>query len=61
MNSDIDRRSNIKIAKRSSKARNPVEGVDSLPDSHLDVIYVDANHQYEYLLRDMMHARKKLK
>jgi hypothetical protein len=38
-----------------------VEGIDRLPDSHLDVIYIDANHQYEYVLRDMMHACKKLK
>ena len=33
----------------------------SIPDSHFDVMYVDANHQYEYVLRDMMEARKKLK
>jgi Methyltransferase domain len=45
---------------RVVRARS-VEGIDSLPDSHLDVIYIDANHQYEYVLRDMMHARKKLK
>ena len=43
------------IRERSTK------GVESLPDSHLDVIYIDANHQYEHVLRDMMHARKKLK
>jgi hypothetical protein len=35
--------------------------IDSLPDVHLDVIYIDANHQYEHVLRDMMHARKKMK
>jgi len=43
------------IRERSTK------GIQSLPDAHLDVIYIDANHQYEYALRDMMHARKKLK
>jgi len=37
------------------------EGIDRLPDGSLDVIYIDANHQYEYVLRDMLHARKKLK
>lgn len=38
-----------------------VEGIQSLPDAHFDVMYVDANHQYEYVLRDMIEARKKLK
>lgn len=37
------------------------KGIDQLPDASLDVIYIDANHQYEYVLRDMMHARTKLK
>src|SRR5262245_6542932 len=37
------------------------KGIDSLPDASLDVIYIDANHQYEYVLRDMTHARSKLK
>jgi hypothetical protein len=51
-------------------ARNPeveviraesTKGIDQLPDGGLDVIYIDANHQYEYVLRDMIHARPKLK
>jgi hypothetical protein len=37
------------------------KGIDALPDASLDVIYIDANHQYEYVLRDMMHAKTKLK
>ena len=37
------------------------KGIDALPDASLDVIYIDANHQYEYVLRDMMHAKIKLK
>jgi hypothetical protein len=37
------------------------KGMGSLPNASLDVIYIDANHQYEYVLRDMMHARDKLK
>jgi SAM-dependent methyltransferase len=40
---------------------NSVEGIQGLTDGHFDVIYIDANHQYEYALRDMMEARKKLK
>jgi hypothetical protein len=40
---------------------NSLEGIKSLPDAHFDVMYIDANHQYEYVLRDMMEARKKLK
>jgi hypothetical protein len=40
---------------------NSIEGIQQLPDAHLDVIYIDANHQYEYVLRDLMEARKKLK
>jgi hypothetical protein len=40
---------------------NSIEGIQSLPDNHFDVMYIDANHQYEYVLRDMMEARKKLK
>jgi len=47
---------NVQIIRERS-----VEGIKGLPDNHLDVIYIDANHQYEYALRDMMHARKKLK
>jgi hypothetical protein len=43
------------IRERSTK------GIQSLPDHHLDVIYIDANHQYEYALRDLMQARKKVK
>jgi hypothetical protein len=46
----------IKVIRAESAA-----GIDSLPDNHLDVVYIDANHQYEYVLRDMLHARKKLK
>ena len=37
------------------------QGIKELADRNLDVIYIDANHQYEYVLRDMMEARKKLK
>jgi hypothetical protein len=37
------------------------KGIDRLPDASLDVIYIDANHQYEYVLRDMLHAKPKLK
>lgn len=38
-----------------------VEAIQMLPDRHFDVMYIDANHQYEYVLRDMMEARNKLK
>lgn len=38
-----------------------IEGIRNLADGHVDVMYIDANHQYEYVLRDMMEARKKLK
>jgi hypothetical protein len=48
--------SNVQIIRKKS-----VDGIESLPDDHLDIIYIDANHQYEYVLRDMMHARKKVK
>ena len=37
------------------------EAIRGLPDRHFDVMYIDANHQYEYVLRDMMQSRKKLK
>ena len=37
------------------------EGMEVFPDGHFDVIYVDANHQYEYVLRDLTVARTKLK
>ena len=47
---------NVKIIRANS-----IEGIQSFPDNHFDVMYVDANHQYEYVLRDMMEARKKLK
>jgi hypothetical protein len=38
-----------------------VEGIRSLPDGGLDVMYIDANHQYEYVLRDLAEARGKVK
>lgn len=38
-----------------------VGGIQGLQDGHFDVIYIDANHQYEYVLRDLMEARRKLK
>ena len=47
---------NVQIIRERS-----TDGIQSLPDAHLDVIYIDANHQYEYALRDMMHASRKLK
>ena len=40
---------------------NSIAGLHSLSDCSLDVIYIDANHQYEYVLQDLMMARKKLK
>jgi hypothetical protein len=41
--------------------KNSFEALASLNDRYFDVIYIDANHQYEYALRDMMEARHKLK
>lgn len=35
--------------------------IASLPDKHFDVIYIDANHQYEFVLRDLLEARHKIK
>jgi SAM-dependent methyltransferase len=40
---------------------NSFEAITSLPDKHFDVIYIDANHQYEFVLRDLLEARHKLK
>ncbi len=48
--------SNVKIIRDNS-----IAGIQALQDGRFDVIYIDANHQYEYVLRDMMEARKKLK
>ncbi len=47
---------NVKVIRANS-----VPGIQSLEDRHFDVIYVDANHQYEYVLRDLIEAQKKLK
>jgi SAM-dependent methyltransferase len=47
---------NVKIVRARS-----IEAMRELGDGHFDVMYIDANHQYEYALRDMMEARKKLK
>lgn len=47
---------NVKIIRANS-----FEGISRLPDHHFDVMYIDANHQYDYVLRDMMEAKKKLK
>lgn len=47
---------NVKVIRADS-----LEGMGQLPDRHFDVMYVDANHQYDYVLRDMMEAKKKLK
>jgi SAM-dependent methyltransferase len=40
---------------------NSFEAISSLKDKYFDVIYIDANHQYEFVLRDLMEARHKLK
>ena len=40
---------------------NSIDGMKGFADHYFDVMYIDANHQYEYILRDLMEARKKLK
>src|SRR5262249_23301858 len=40
---------------------NSFDGLAGLKEKSFDVIYIDANHQYEFVLRDMMEARHKLK
>lgn len=47
---------NVKII-RDESAR----AIHGFPDRHFDVMYIDANHQYEYVLRDLMAARSKVK
>jgi hypothetical protein len=54
--SRFEQNQNVNIIRADS-----IKGIQSLPDRHFDVIYVDANHQYEYVLRDMVEAREKLK
>ena len=54
--SRFSERPSVKIIREDS-----AKGIESLPDAHFDVMYIDANHQYEYVLRDMIHARKKMK
>lgn len=49
-------RQNVKVIRSKS-----IEGLREFSDHSLDVIYIDANHQYEYVLRDMMEARSKLR
>jgi hypothetical protein len=46
----------VKVSRSDSQ-----EGIRNLKDAAFDVIYIDANHQYEFVLRDMMEATKKLK
>jgi SAM-dependent methyltransferase len=46
----------VKVTRQDS-----YEALRALNDKYFDVIYIDANHQYEYALRDMMEARHKLK
>jgi Methyltransferase domain len=41
--------------------KNSFDALAALKDDYFDVIYIDANHQYEFVLRDMMEARHKLK
>ena len=40
---------------------NSFDGIRGLPDRHFDAIYIDANHQYEFVLRDLLEARHKVK
>lgn len=47
---------NVKIIRAKS-----AEAIRSFADAQFDVMYIDANHQYEYVLRDLMDARRKLK
>jgi Methyltransferase domain len=49
-------RPNVKIIRDDS-----ANGIQALADASIDVMYIDANHQYEYVLRDMIHAQKKIK
>jgi hypothetical protein len=46
----------VKIIRQNSYA-----AISELKDKYFDVIYIDANHQYEFVLRDMMEARHKIK
>jgi hypothetical protein len=54
--SRFSNKSNVKVIRGKSS-----EMIKLLPDRHFDVMYIDANHQYEAVLRDMMEARVKLK
>lgn len=33
----------------------------SIPDDHLDVVYIDANHTYEYVMSDLTNSKIKVK
>ena len=46
----------VKIVREES-----YKAIMNSPDNYFDVMYIDANHRYEYVLRDMMEARLKLK
>lgn len=52
----FSRSQKVKVTRSDS-----LEGIQALQNEYFDVMYIDANHQYEYVLRDMMEARKKLK
>ena len=47
---------NVKILRGKSSTL-----IKTLPDTYFDLMYVDANHQYEAVLRDMIDAKSKLK
>ncbi|SON56005.1 hypothetical protein HDIA_2464 [Hartmannibacter diazotrophicus] len=36
------------------------KGLDQVADSSLDLVYLDANHQYEFIYRDLMYWKEKV-
>ena len=40
--------------------RSSIEGLNAFPDGSLDVVYVDGNHSFEYVLQDLVVAYRKL-
>lgn len=48
--------SRVKVVRNQS-----YKAIMETPDGYFDVMYIDANHTYDYVLRDMLEARPKLR
>lgn len=66
IDTDIKQFYNAKIESQYGKRLIPIQGLseqvaDSIPDASIDIIFIDGNHSYEYVYKDIVKYSPKLK